>query len=44
MLVLGIDTSSAVVVASLSDGTGVLGTSTHPAAQAHGELLAVDEP
>ncbi len=28
MLVLGIDTSSAVVVASLSDGTGVLGTST----------------
>ncbi len=40
MLVLGIDTSSAVVVASLSDGTGVLGTSTQPGAQAHGELLA----
>jgi tRNA threonylcarbamoyl adenosine modification protein YeaZ len=40
MLVLGIDTSSAVVVASLSDGTGVVATSTQPGAQAHGELLA----
>ena len=45
MLVLGIDTSSAVVVASLSDGTGVLASSTRPGAQAHGELLApgIDE-
>jgi tRNA threonylcarbamoyl adenosine modification protein YeaZ len=45
MLVLGIDTSSAVVVASLSDGTGVVATSTQPGAQAHGELLApgIDE-
>lgn len=40
MLVLGIDTSSEVVVSSLSDGTGVLGTSTQPGSQAHGELLA----
>lgn len=40
MLVLGIDTSSSVVVATLSDGVGVIATSTQPGAQAHGELLA----
>jgi tRNA threonylcarbamoyl adenosine modification protein YeaZ len=40
MLVLGIDTSSEVVVSSLYDGRGVLGSSTQPGAQAHGELLA----
>lgn len=45
MLVLGIDTSSAVVVAALGDGEGVLATSAQPGAQAHGELLApgIDE-
>lgn len=40
MLVLGIDTSSGVVVATLSDSVGVIATSTAPGAQAHGELLA----
>ena len=40
MLVLGIDTSSEVVVSSLFDGIGVLGTSSQPGSQAHGELLA----
>ena len=40
MLVLAIDTSSEVVVAALTDGRGVLATSTQPGAQAHGELLA----
>jgi tRNA threonylcarbamoyl adenosine modification protein YeaZ len=40
MLVLGIDTSSDVVVSSLFDGIGVVATSTQPGTQAHGELLA----
>ena len=40
MLILGIDTSSEVVVSSLFDGIGVLGTSSQPGSQAHGELLA----
>ena len=40
MLVLGIDTSSDIVVSSLFDGVGVVGTSTQPGTQAHGELLA----
>lgn len=45
MLVLGIDTSSAVVAAGLADGSGVLATSARAGAQAHGELLApgIDE-
>jgi tRNA threonylcarbamoyl adenosine modification protein YeaZ len=45
MLVLGIDTSSAVVAAALGDGDGVLATSAQAGAQAHGELLApgIDE-
>jgi tRNA threonylcarbamoyl adenosine modification protein YeaZ len=40
MLVLGIDTSSDVVVASLCGDDGALSTSTQPGVQAHGELLA----
>ena len=40
MLVLGIDTSSDVVVSSLSDGVSTAVTSEQPGAQAHGELLA----
>jgi tRNA threonylcarbamoyl adenosine modification protein YeaZ len=45
MLVLGIDTSSAVVAAALADDAGVVAAGSRQGAQAHGELLApvVDE-